>query len=185
MRHKLCLLTLILSVTTWGQKEAKCVVTMSSGTEITGELKKFYPNIGPPARITLYNEDKRIRLYAQNMDQVIINDTLKYKSLANKKGSKMLMTPLVEGKPLSLYSHSSVRTGNLPGEGFSSWIYTEFYMLSGEGEPVFINERKLIKKPEDFFPDTPALQDSIRGIKRDDLIIKNLVIAYNEIKSMN
>lgn len=183
MKFKLLLCAVVISTAILAQKEGQCEVTMQSGAEITGHIKNYNPFYDLSGSFSLHKNDKKIRLYAKNITKVVVDDTIIYKILTNRKGFKILMRPLVEGKPFSLYLHSSRRSGNLPGQGFTTWTYNEFYIMDENGKTEFMNERKVHKKPENYFPGAPRLQETIKATKKEDIDLEAWVTQYNKLMS--
>lgn len=180
MKFKLLLYAFVVSTVALAQEKGQCVVTMQSGAEITGYIKNYNPFYDLSGSFSLHKNDKKIRLYTKNITKVVINDTVVYKTLTNRKGFKILMRPIVEGKPLSLYLHSSRRSGDLPGQGFTTWVYSEFYIMDENGKTVFVNERKAHKKPGNYFPEAPRLHETIKATKKENIDLPAWVKEYNE-----
>ncbi|KAB5492152.1 hypothetical protein [Flagellimonas hadalis] len=151
------------------QEQAKCVATTQSGSEIVGYIKNYHGTYLITGGFRLHRDGKEMKLYPKNLDKVVINDTIIYRSLLSDKGEKSLMYAMEEGTPLSLYRHSIRYTGNLPGSGFSVWIDNKYFIKKGS-EVVLVKDRKLLKDPEEFFPNAPTvLLQHIKDTKRDDV----------------
>nr|WP_299067276.1 hypothetical protein [uncultured Allomuricauda sp.] len=183
MKKREILVTLFMfigMVSIIAQKEAKCVVTTQSGNEITGYIKRYGIRYDISGGFKLHNGDKKMQLYAKNLSKVVINDTLVYKTLTDRKGRKLLMHAKTEGEPLSLYVLSITRSLS-SGQGVSTWLFNEYYFKNEKDEMVYVNTRKLFKNPEDFFPNAPTLHETIKATKRDDINLPIWVKQYNKI----
>lgn len=162
------------------QKEAKCVVTTQSGNEITGYIKRYGIRYDISGGFKLHNGDKKMQLYAKNLSKVVINDTLVYKTLTDRKGRRLLMHAKTEGIPLSLYVLSVTRSLS-SGQGVSTWLFSEYYFKNKNDEMVYVNTRKIFKTPEVFFPNAPTLHETIKATKKDDIDLPLWVTQYNEL----
>ncbi|WP_190808405.1 hypothetical protein [Flagellimonas sp. S3867] len=162
------------------QKKAKCVVITQSGTEITGYIKRYKPTYQMAGGFDLLKNDKKMRIYPKNVVTVTINDTLVYHPIVIGNEGTYLMHCLMDGKPLSLYEHLRRREINTSGNGATTAYITDFY-LKKKGEANFVDLGKLRRKPEVFFPNAPALQETIKATKKKDIALPKWVKQYNEI----
>ncbi|MGW9686759.1 hypothetical protein [Flagellimonas sp. 2504JD1-5] len=180
MKNKILTFFLAIGFVAMAQKEAKCVVTTQNGSEISGYVKKYNSFYTMAKGFDLYKGERKIHFKPDSLDKVVVNDTIVYRPMINKKGREYLMEILNEGTPLSLYRYRTRMSGNIPGEGYSVWIYQEYYIKVGE-RIIFVDEKKLRNNPGAFFPNAPTLQASIKATKRRDMNIPNWVKQYNEI----
>ncbi|MEK6152003.1 hypothetical protein WIW50_02020 [Flavobacteriaceae bacterium 3-367] len=161
------------------QKKAKCTVTTQSGTEFTGYIKRYNIGDSMSGGFKLFKDKKKMWLYPGNLKKVVVNDTIVYRSLKDRRGDKSLMRLLVDGTPISLYLYSSKQLGNIPGENLSTWFVSEFYLEKEPEALTYVDIKELRQNPEAFFPDAPMLQERIKATKRDDIQLVAWVKAYN------
>ena len=92
------------------------------------------------------------------------------------------MKEILLSEPMSLYVYTYQVSGNMPGQGFSMWLNNEFYIKKGE-EVTYVDRSVLNKKPETYFPDAPALCETIRNTPDRDFDLLSWVKSYNEVVS--
>jgi len=183
MKHFIFLLSFFTLFTGIGQKNmTPCEATTSSGSVIHGYFKKFRPATTIEEGFNLWNEDKKkIKVEPRYYKQVKIGGT-EFKSIVNNKGDFRFMRLMVDGDKAKLYLDTHSRMISIPNMGAEMHVTNEFYL--GQGENIQYIDRDILKQtPESYFPNAPALCQTIKTTKKKGFTIPAWVEAYNKTAS--